>query len=280
MIDNYNLILLSGGFHQCDSSWDKTTGGTDLCYKVYFPVSGRATVETDTEEHSIETGRVYFISGFRLARQHCDHSMSVYWIHFVPESLYLRYLLDQLPPVQSWPHTTAGWPSDSFQEICRIFEDPFNEQNRPRSDSSPATACRIQGLLLTMISQVLRALDTKTIEAFNPRYYQLKPALDYLQNHYRDNPSLEEIADQVHMAPTYFHRQFRQLFGVTPFNFMMAQRLNKARHLLASTSLTVKEVAETVGYDNPLYFSRVFTAGMRVSPSLYRAQHAEQGKKP
>jgi AraC-like DNA-binding protein len=52
---------------------------------------------------------------------------------------------------------------------------------------------------------------------------------------------------------------------------MLARRLDQARHLLASTPLSVKEVAERVGYDNPLYFSRVFSSQMQVTPSDYRA---------
>jgi transcriptional regulator GlxA family with amidase domain len=56
---------------------------------------------------------------------------------------------------------------------------------------------------------------------------------------------------------------------------MMNQRLNKARHLLSSTSLSIKEIAEAVGYDNPLYFSRVFTTQMNITPSRYRALNIE-----
>ncbi|MEI8138243.1 MAG: helix-turn-helix transcriptional regulator [bacterium] len=61
----------------------------------------------------------------------------------------------------------------------------------------------------------------------------------------------------------------------SPFLYMMNQRLNKARHLLSSTSLSIKEIAEAVGYDNPLYFSRVFTTQMNITPSRYRALNIE-----
>jgi phosphoribosylformylglycinamidine (FGAM) synthase-like amidotransferase family enzyme len=49
MIDDFNLVLLSGGFNHCDAAWSKPATGIDQCYKVYFPVSGRAYLEMDDE---------------------------------------------------------------------------------------------------------------------------------------------------------------------------------------------------------------------------------------
>jgi hypothetical protein len=184
MLDNYNLTLLSGGYYHCDAAWTKNARGVDQCYKVYFPVSGEAVLEMDSGTFRVEAQRIYFISGYRLKRQVCESRMDVYWLHFVPESLYLRYMLDQLEPVASWSRRAGGWPARGYGEICRIFEDPFSEENRPRQDTSPAVACRIHGLLLAMISRLLERLDGRSLRDFHPEYYRLKPALDYMHDHY------------------------------------------------------------------------------------------------
>jgi AraC-like DNA-binding protein len=275
MIDDFNLVLLSGGFYRCDATWSKPATGIDQCYKVYFPVSGEAYLEMDDECYTLKPQRIYFISGFRLKQQICAEQMNVYWTHFVPESLYLRYLLDQLPPVCSWARRSAA---ASYREICDIFESPFSERNRPRKDTSPAIDCRIQALLLGLIARLLETLDQGRVQAFQPEYYRLKGAFDFIQTHFRENPSLEKIAGQVGLAPNYFHRRFRKLFGTTPFNFMLAQRLNQARRLLASTNLSIKEVASAVGYDDPPYFTRVFTQQMQIAPSAYRNTHRWDSK--
>lgn len=275
MLDNYKLIILAGGFHRCDPSWSKTVTGEERCYKLYIPTAGTASVTSDAGAVPLKAGRIYFISGFRLKSQNCPSRMDVHWLHFMPESLYLRYLLDQIPPIQHWPWEHDGWTPTACAEISRMFP-PATDYLQPLSeDMAPATSCCIQGLLLGTVARLLRTLDAHTLATFHPRYYQLKPALDYMQTHYQTNPSLGEIARQVHLAPTYFHRQFTALFKSSPFDYMMNQRLNRARHLLSSTSLSIKEIAESVGYDNPLYFSRVFTAQMALSPSRYRAQNQE-----
>lgn len=271
MIENYNLTLLSGGFYRCDPSWNKTASGLDQCFKVYFPVSGSATLSMDSGRFKVDAGKIHFISGFRLKEQTCDSHMDVYWLHFVPESIYLRYLLDQLPPVCSWTLQESGWPKRSYEEICRIFNDPESKTNKPQADSSPVSECRIHGLLLNLIAHLLEKTDKDSLRRFDPEYYHIKPALDFINTCYKDNPPLAAIAAKAGMAPNYFHRVFTELFGITPFNYMLAQRMNRARHLLASSSLNIKEVAAAVGYENPLYFTRVFTAQMHVAPSRYRS---------
>ncbi len=275
MLDNYKLIVLAGGFARCDHTWTKASTGIEQCYKLYVPTSGSACIGTDIGNVPLIPDQVYFISGFRLKTQSCANRMDIHWLHFMPESLYLRYLLDQTPPVQHWPCKEAGWGPDGCEELAHMFPPYNGRMQPPREDTQPATACRIQGLLLVTIARLLRTLDTTALDAFHPRYYLLKPAVDYMQSHYLRNPSLRDIAARVNLAPNYFHRQFTALFNMSPFNYMMNQRLNKARHLLSSTSLSVKEIAEAVGYENPLYFSRVFSAEFDVSPSRYRISHFE-----
>jgi two-component system response regulator YesN len=81
------------------------------------------------------------------------------------------------------------------------------------------------------------------------------------------------MAEKAGMAPNYFHRWFKQVLGVTPFEYIEGERLNQARHLLASTRLTMKEIADAVGYRDPLYFSRVFSKRLQMQPTKYRAMH-------
>jgi AraC-like DNA-binding protein len=200
--------------------------------------------------------------------------MDVYWLHFVPESAALRLLLERADPVVSWSRRAGGWPEESHREIVRIFEHPNRERNRPRRDVAPGTACRIQGLLLTLVSRLLEGLDTRSLQRLHPDVHRLKPALDFLDAHDQEKPSLAEIAQTVHLAPHHFHRTFRRVFGTTPFAYMLDRRLARARHLLSSTGLSVKEVAARVGYENPLYFSRVFSGRLQVSPTDYRRTHA------
>jgi transcriptional regulator GlxA family with amidase domain len=72
------------------------------------------------------------------------------------------------------------------------------------------------------------------------------------------------------MAANYFHRLFKRELGITPFQYMERKRLDEARRLLGDGRLNVKEVAALTGYENPLYFSRVFHRHFGSRPSDYR----------
>jgi AraC-like DNA-binding protein len=286
-MDDLNLILLAGGYARCTPAWNKEVSGIDGCYKVYAPVVGRAAVEMDDGTHEILPGRVCFISGFRLRRQICPEVLDVYWLHFVPSSLYLRYLLDQAGPFHSWPRAKTDWSKACHREIVRIFGERVlgkatDRLNPPRRNIAPGTHCRIQSLLLSLVATLLEGLDDNVLQRFHPEFYRLKPALDFMEAQYASNPSLEQVATSVHLAPNYFHRRFAQLFGTTPFEYMLARRLNEARRLLSSSSLSIKEVAAHTGYDDPLYFSRLFKARMQLTPQAYRERYApaHHGRKP
>ncbi len=273
MIEDININLLSGGFFRCDPVWSRKANALDRCYKAYFPVSGAARLEMESGNYEIQAKRIYFISGFHLSQQVCEQRMEVYWLHFMPESLYLHHVLNQLPPVQSWSRAVGGWPTSSYEDICRVFEHPFSEQNRPRGELSAAIVCRIYSLLLNLVAHCLEAVDESTFQELHPDFYRLKPALDFMHQHSQENLSLSRMAEVAGLAPNYFHRRFRRLFGVTPFDYLVSQRLNQARHLLASTRLTVKEIAGAVGYRDALYFTRVFAQRLQMSPTEYRATH-------
>ena len=277
MIKNFNLLLLSGGHYHCGTSWSRKATGTDRCCKVYFPVSGTATLHMGSDSFTLQAGQVYLISGYRLTRQHCAEAMEIFWIHFVPESLYLQHLLDQVPPVFHCPRPD-DWPVEKLRDLCEIFQNPFSDENRPLEESSPVADCLVHGMLLTLISRALETLTVVSAQAFHPEWQRLKPAVDFMQLHFQQNPSLAEIAARVGMAPNHFHRRFAALFGKTPFEHMLAQRMDRARHLLASTALTVKEISTQVGYEDAAYFSRVFTKRFGITPSNHQLKPSRPGR--
>lgn len=92
---------------------------------------------------------------------------------------------------------------------------------------------------------------------------------DYVENRIKEDITLKDLADTVYFNPTYFVRRFKILWGVTPMKFVNDVRLNKAKQLMATTSLTVTEIAEECGFKSLHYFSRAFKQKESVSPTEY-----------
>ena len=74
------------------------------------------------------------------------------------------------------------------------------------------------------------------------------------------------------MSISWFIRNFKEYTGSTPAQYLLSLRISNAQTLLESTSYNITEIANIVGYDNPLYFSRIFKKQIGMSPSEFRKQ--------
>ena len=75
------------------------------------------------------------------------------------------------------------------------------------------------------------------------------------------------------MSVSWFIRNFKKYTGMTPMQFIVSLRVNNAQILLEQTNYSIYEIAKIVGYDDQLYFSRLFRKQKGVSPSQYRKRH-------
>ena len=100
---------------------------------------------------------------------------------------------------------------------------------------------------------------------------------EYLEKHYADDISLENMAEQVNMSPQYLSKLIKKSTGFNFIEWLSMLRVKKAKELLTSSNLTVKEVCFMVGYKDPNYFSRIFKKRIGITPSEYvRSAEAQQ----
>ena len=93
----------------------------------------------------------------------------------------------------------------------------------------------------------------------------------YLQENYRRPYSLERLAGSFGCKPAYLLRLYRKVTGRTPTQDLIRLRIEKARRLLAGhPHLEIKQVAAAVGYDDALYFSRLFKKETGLNPSAFK----------
>ncbi|VGO14190.1 Arabinose operon regulatory protein [Pontiella desulfatans] len=261
MIANFTLRFLASGLQEVGSKWTRAHNPFDECFKLYLPLEGEACcVMEGGQSLRLAPGSLFLINGYRIKQSVCEKRMKVAWLHFVPESLPLRRLLDHSADFQVLEH--AAFP--------RISPEAIASSSHPASGVSSLLG--IHGLLLEMIGSVLERSDAESRFRNDPAYLRIAPVLDYLNLHYLDNPPLEEMAALVHLAPNYFHRMFRQVFNTTPYRYMESKRMELARQLLSTTELPIGEIAEECGYENGFYFSRIFKKCLGRAPLVFRKE--------
>lgn len=99
----------------------------------------------------------------------------------------------------------------------------------------------------------------------------VKQALRWMENHYHERDALEALYRECDLTPNYFRKHFKDSMQCSPQEYLQRLRLRHARHLIHSTSWQQKRIANEVGFDDPLYFSRLYTRFWGHSPSQERA---------
>ena len=99
----------------------------------------------------------------------------------------------------------------------------------------------------------------------------LSPAISYLHEHYREDILLTDLAAVMNLSPQHFCKLFLKYTGSRPFSYLAKLRISKSKELmLCDRSLSVRQLAEAVGYHSYQYFIRVFKSIEGISPGTYR----------
>ncbi|NOU91316.1 AraC family transcriptional regulator [Paenibacillus sp. LMG 31460] len=100
----------------------------------------------------------------------------------------------------------------------------------------------------------------------------LDNAITFIQDKFREELSLEDVAEHVHLNPYYFSKVFKQQTGETFIDYVTRLRIERAKEFIKDGQFSLKEVCYMVGYKDPNYFSRVFKKVTGVAPTEYRNQ--------
>ena len=128
----------------------------------------------------------------------------------------------------------------------------------------------VQNHLDTWLRQIRRDRRPRpTDDAVPPALLHTKR---YIEAHYADRLTLNELARHAHLAPTYFCAQFKHHFGATPIDYVVRLRLHRAAYLLRNQNLRIGDIARAVGYSDVYHFSKLFKKNYGLSPRDMRRQ--------
>jgi len=92
----------------------------------------------------------------------------------------------------------------------------------------------------------------------------------YIEEHAAETVGVKKLASVVNMSPFHFARMFKGALGVPPHAYITNVRMERAKRLLASSNLSLREIATTVGYQTQAHFTGVFHKQVGTTPRTYR----------
>jgi AraC-like DNA-binding protein/mannose-6-phosphate isomerase-like protein (cupin superfamily) len=152
---------------------------------------------------------------------------------------------------------------------CRKISD-MSAQN-DFTNSRLENAIKTVSLLHASVSEIIEnSLPLKTGESMMNNFAAFADVLSHIGTHLAENIMQETLANIAGLSPDSFYRQFKKVIGASPKDYIIAERLRRARSMFVLTELSVGEVSAAVGYDNQFYFSGLFSKKHGVSPTGYK----------
>lgn len=239
-----------------------------LDYQMIYVASGKAHFYFNGVKQIVTAGNMVIYRPKEEQRYYyygVDHT-EVYWVHFTGNNVKNILRKYGIPDDAHVIHTGTSL------DYKRIFLQMIQELKLCKPDYEEVLACYLKMLLIL----IHRLQDKPQKQKSQFLMDEMDTAVKYFHENYHQPIGIEDYAAQHHMSVSWFIRNFKEYTGSTPAQYILSLRISNAQTLLESTSYNVSEISNIVGYDNPLYFSRIFKKQSSVSPSEFRKQFSSE----
>jgi AraC-like DNA-binding protein len=263
-MEAFPILPVMSGHSICTGKWTTEKEFYPPIFRFYFVVKGEAFACVGETRHKLSAGYCYFLPANISSRNICRNRMEVYWLHGVFNPLVRSAFCLKADKVLRWR-----------LETFRVWDDCYLRLGTGEENPGGASRWQIQSMLLWIYASLTRQCATEP-EHIDAMTRKMALALDFMQECYRGNPPLRDIAAQAGLAANYFHRVFVKFSGgLTPHKFMEQLRMRDAWKMLMSSDISLKRLASELGYNNVFYFSRAFKKIFGRSPRYLRNDQEE-----
>lgn len=246
------------------------------CLELNYIRSGRGINYIEDQKYEMRHGELYLIN-------HREHHMAV-----GTEHLCMTVLI--FDPSSLWPHSadaaaylrlfyerSDGWHNRlSLQEHEPQFVQLLSRLERAQQDARTDTLLFVRAYLMELLAYLCRWYPATALQlpaAVARHRQQVHPAMTYLQEHFTQNVTLEQLARVCCMSRTYFCSCFKEATGMTAWEYLRLVRIRHARQLISTTDLSIAEICYQCGYSNLSSFNLAFRQMCNMTPTAYRRCH-------
>lgn len=266
MLQNLQVHVTDAHYTQCWPQW-RELDYTPAHNKFYLIEDGEGWIQVDSRTFHPAPGQMCLLPArVRQSYSAIDGKLPFrkYWCHFTARlgDLDLFQWLD-VPYCQQI--RDVGRMTELFRELTAWFADP-----------SLTARFREKAVLLEILSLYLENAPVRIAADRSGDLERLTEIERFIETKLAEPLSLDMIARHLHLHPNYLVRYFQKHFAVSPLKYLTRKRMDKAKQLLQTTPLSVKEVAEQVGYGDTNHFSKAFRRETSLSPTEYRRHRTPQ----
>lgn len=255
----YELSAGDCVFIDCRKAYSHSTGySTDGNSTSVKNTSGN-NIGTDTCEKDTVASKS---TGTPNCVAHTPSLWSLQWCHFYAPSL---------PAIYEKYKERGGSPvfhPDSLTSFTTILTDLYSLA----SSSDYIRDMRINESLSALLTLLMEQSWHPESRRASRKRLELVEIKNYLDEHYTERIMLDSLAERYYINKYYLTKIFKETYGSSINNYVIAKRITRAKQLLRFTDMTVDEIGNAVGMEDANYFSRIFRKVEGISPREYRKQ--------
>ncbi|NLN81114.1 MAG: AraC family transcriptional regulator [Clostridiales bacterium] len=262
-LENLGLAVYNTGYQKCsrNHSWGPATRDHFL---IHYVSSGKGFLHSGGVSYTLATGDLFLIFPGEISSYSADSDdpWEYYWVGF--NGTEAKRLVNLSGFTKENPILRLADDNQVKSLLLNIYNSRGN---------TPDAEAKMTGYLYLFLGRLIHENEHKRAE-YGLRDY-LAQALRFIQYNYAGQIGVSDIADYVGISRSQLYRAFVSNFNISPNQFLQKYRLNEACSLLRDGLLTVSEVAGSVGFSDPLYFSRVFRKDKGMTPTEYQKKAAK-----
>ena len=172
----------------------------------------------------------------------------------------------------STPGTNEGryciYTFPSANKVLNCMQSILLEMQEREQDHQ--MAC--QAYMDILVVQLMRNTSTSMtqVSGDSPTNRQCATIRRYIENHYKEQLTLDLLAAEANVNKYYLAHAYKQAYGISPINYMIARRIQEGKRLLVETDLSLSQIAIILGFSSASYFSQSFRKAEGISPAEYR----------
>jgi len=261
---SHHLIINSVGYYSFESFTRMThrkAGRKD--FYLSYNLVGPMKIYIKGQEVTLQPGSFFLYRPFE--EQHYGHSIEkeflAYWVHFT------GYGVEELLDQAGLSEQNSGFIGQD-DKIAALFGDMMDELRDKKAGYELASSSKLS-YLFSIISRHLNYGNTIKSTRIRDEIYQ---SIKYIHNHYAEEIYVKNLAEMSHLSSDRYTTLFKTITAATPLQYILKFRLQKACDLMRQTSLNIQQISSLVGFQDQLYFSRMFKKYYHQTPTEYLAR--------
>lgn len=228
-------------------------------YNLVYLTKGMLVAEIDGKEISI-SGNGFILYPPHMQQDYCMRGAHSYYLRFTGTAA------DELIEMAGLKGLYFYQSEKEEPRIKRLIEKIFSAITLNKNETEVETIANLT-LLIAELGRIVQKRDN--INNIDDRIAQILPLMNY---HFSHEIDLDQYAQAMNLSRSRFCHLFKQSMGCAPHTYILDLRLEHAAEYLLSTDAPISQIAYSVGFTDPFYFSRVFKKKFGISPKEFREQ--------